>query len=286
MSDQAPRTAEVQSADRRKGPAFTEMLSIFLKQDYRFPVLEIFAFLFSMGILISTSSLQGYNTTYLAYSYLGTGGAIGLPILVFMILIWKNVSFGLGGDLEKGLMQTFLAYPLSRRRLLGARLLSSVGVALGILSLAELVVLLIMMPGFASQQASTLLLNYLSVLATPILITMIVLLVCVLVKSSGVPLLIGIVTYFFAGLFLNLFVGLAEQTKDAALLGFTYLLNPAIAFQSYYNYNFNGGSTGFFNSTLGIPGFESTMAYLVGNYAISVILLAVSAFWFARKLEL
>ncbi len=286
MSDQGSRTAGRQSTHRRKGPAFTEMLSIFLKQDYSYPVLEIFAFLFAVGILISTSSLQGYNTTYLAYSYLGMGGAVGLPILVFMILIWKNISFGLGGDLEKGLMQTFLTYPLSRRRLLGARLLSSVGVAVGILSLAELAVILIMMPGLASQQASTLLLNYLSVLATPILITMIVLLVCVLAKSSGVPLLIGIVSYFFVGLFVNLFVGVAGQTKDAALLGLTYLLNPAIALQSYYNFNFNDGSTGFFSSTWGIPGFEATLVYLVGNYAISVILLAAGVFWFARKLEL
>jgi hypothetical protein len=262
------------------------MFAIFLKQDYQLPILETFAFLFATGVLLQSSLVQGYNETYIAYSYFGSGGTFALPILIFMILIWKNISFGLGGDFEKGVMQTFLTYPLGRGRMLAARLLSSVGVAFGILSLAEFLVLLVMVPKFATRQMPTLILNYLSVLATPILITMIVLLVCVFVKKSGLPLTVGLISYFVMGLFLEFFVAYALETKNAVLLAVTYLLNPAIAFQSFYRYHFNGGSTGLgISSTWGIPGFGDIATYLVGSYLVSAILLVVSILWFVRKLE-
>jgi len=262
------------------------MLSIFLRQDYHFPLLEIFAFLFLAGILLTSTLPAGYDETYIASSYFGFG-AISLPILVFMILVWKNISLGLGGDLEKGVMQTFLTYPLKRLRILGARLLSSVGVALAVLTLAELVVLLATMPGFAVRQAPTLALSYLAALALPTLITAVVLAVCVFAKSSGLPLVVGLAFYFAAGLFLQFFVGYAVQTENSALLGATYLLNPAVAFQEYYSH-FSCGppSQGFVcGVTWGTPGLGAAATYLIGSYLISTFLLLVSALWFARRLE-
>ena len=274
-----------------KGSSFLELFSIFLRQDYHFPLLEVFAFLFLASILLVSSLGQGYNETYIAYSYFSSG-AVSLPILVFMILVWKNLSFGLGGDFEKGVMQTFLAYPLGRLKMLGARLLSSVGVALGVLSLAELVVLLITVPAFAISQASTLALSYLAALALPILITAVVLLACVLAKSSGVPLVVGLAFYFAAGLFLPFFSAYAVQTENSVLLGATYLLNPASAYQSYYNHFFNNAfvSTGVVSafpsaSAWGTPGFETAAAFLVGNYLVSFVLLFMTAMWFTRRLE-
>lgn len=262
------------------------MFSLFLRQDYSFPTLEVFAFLFVISILIGTYIIQGYNETYIAYSYFGASATISLPILIFMILIWKNISFGLGGDFEKGVMQTFLTYPLSRTKMLGARLLSAIGVALGILSLAQFIVLSIIAPGFTSREAPTLILNYLSVLATPLLVTMIVLLVCVLAKSSGIPLIVGILLYFLFGLFLELFVGYAVQAQNHVLLGVAYLLNPALAFQNFYSYNFNGGFTGIPNNALwAVPSFPLSLSYLAGNFAISIVLLFVSFVWFRKRLE-
>ena len=262
------------------------MLSIFLRQDYHFPILEIFAFLFLVGILLTSSLPAGYDETYIASNYFGSGVA-SLPILVFMILVWKNISFGLGGDLEKGVMQTFLTYPLKRLRILGARLLSSVGIALAVLTLAELVVLLATMPVFAIRQASTLALNYLAALALPILITAVVIAVCVFTKTSGLPLVVGLAFYFAAGLFLQFFVGYAVQTENSALLAATYLLNPGVAFQGYYSHFTCGPpSQGFVcGATWGTPGLGAAGAYLVGNYFISIVLLLISALWFERRLE-
>ncbi len=287
MSGEQTETA-MREGKREKGSPLLEMFSIFLRQDYHFPLLEVFAFLFLTSILLVSSLQGGYNETYIAYSYFGV--ALSLPVLVFMILVWKNISFGLGGDLEKGVMQTFLTYPLGRLKMLGARLLSSVGVALGILSLAELSVLLIAMPAFAVRQASTLVLNYLAVLALPVLITMVVLLVTVLAKNSGLPLAAGLVFYFVAGLFLQFFVGYATQTENSALLAATYLLNPALAFQNYYNFFFNGppvqsGVISIPPSTWGVPDFGTAAAYLVGNYLVSLVLLLLSTLWFTRRLE-
>jgi len=280
------RTDTARPVGGKDESSFLEMLSIFLRQDYHFPLLEIFAFLFVVGILLTSSLPPGYDETYIASSYFGSG-AVSLPILVFMILVWKNISFGLGGDLEKGVMQTFLTYPLKRLRILGARLLSSVGVALVVLTLAELVVLLATMPAFAIQQASTLTLNYLAALALPILITAVVLVVCVFAKTSGLPLVVGLAFYFAAGLFLQFFVGYGVQTENSVLLGATYLLNPAIAFQEYYSH-FSCGppSQGFIcGATWGTPGLEAAAAYLVGSYFISIALLSISALWFTRRLE-
>ena len=280
------RTETDRPEGRKNESSFLEMLSIFLRQDYHFPLLEIFAFLFVVGILLTSSLPPGFDETYIASSYFGSG-AVSLPIFVFMILVWKNISFGFGGDLEKGVMQTFLTYPLKRLWILGARLLSSVGVALAVLTLAELVVLLATMPAFAIQQASTLALNYLAALALPILITAVVLAVCVFAKTSWLPLVVGLAFYFAAGLFLQFFVGYGVQTENSVLLGATYLLNPAVAFQGYYSH-FSCGppSQGFVcGATWGTPGLGAAAAYLVGSCFISIVLLLISALWFARRLE-
>jgi ABC-type transport system involved in multi-copper enzyme maturation permease subunit len=267
---------------------FTELLSIFLKQDYGFPVVEIFAFLFSFGILLEYTFAQGSSPVYVAYSYFGAAGTFTIPILVLMILIWKNISFGFGGDFEKGIVATFLVYPLSRGKLLLARLISAVGIPLGLITFTQLIMLYLMTPRFATEQASTLILTYIAVLATPLLITMVVFLVCLWAKGSGTPLIIGIVLYFVIGLFLQLVSGYAAQTVNLSLLYFVFFMNPAVAFQSYYNYRFTGNSNfGFINgnSAWGIPSYDSMITLLVANLAVTAFLLAFCFRWFTKRVE-
>jgi hypothetical protein len=274
----------------RKEPlaAFTELLSIFLRQDYGFPVVEIFAFLFSIGILLEYSFAQGSNLVYVAFSYFGTGGAFTIPILVLMILIWKNISFGFGGDFEKGILATFLVYPLGRGKLLLARLISAVGIPLGLITFTQLIMMCLMTPRFATEQAFTLILTYIAVLATPLLITMAVLLACLWAKGSGTPLIIGIAMYFVIGLFLEIITGFAATARNLSLLYFVYFMNPALAFQSYYNYYFNGGSSNFGvpgNPTWGIPTFDAMITLLVANLAVTAFLLVFCFRWFTKRVE-
>ncbi len=100
-----------------------EVLALSLKEDYRFPVLEIFAFFYTIAtIFFVNANLSGMGTQFikseecLAFNLVEV--LSGLPLFFILVLIVKNIAFGLGNDLEKGTMQTYLMYPLSRKSLL------------------------------------------------------------------------------------------------------------------------------------------------------------------------
>jgi len=64
----------------------------------------------------------------MAYSLVST--LCEFPLMfIFVVLILKNVAYGLGSDLDRGVMQTLFLYPLKRRHILTARLLSGLGIS-------------------------------------------------------------------------------------------------------------------------------------------------------------
>lgn len=272
-------------AAKRKGSAFAEMLSIFIHQDYRFPILEVFAFLFAGSVLLvgSMSVNNGYNAA--AFGYMTGISGLSLTLLVFMILIWKNIAFGLGGDFEKGVMQTFLTYPLSRGRILLARLLSSVGVALAVLTSAQFLVIFVMAPLFAESQIATLALGFVTSLGTPLLLTAVVLLVAVVSKQGGLSLLVGIVLYFALSILLLVLLGIGYQEQNYILVSSVFLLNPVSAFQLYYNPQNVPSFSGPSGSTVWTPNFGEAAGFLAANMILTLAILAVSVFIFTRRLE-
>lgn len=113
--------------ETKKGSAFLEIFASTLQQDYRFPILEIFAFLYTLGtfIFVSFGRISGVMDERTAFQLVTS--LMGLPMFIFIILIFKNIAYGLGNDLEKGTIQTFFSYPLKRRSILTAKLFQHSG---------------------------------------------------------------------------------------------------------------------------------------------------------------
>ncbi len=92
----------------RKGGPFLEILASALSEDYRFPILEVFAFLFALSTFATArfglsglggTSVTGVTGSSIAFSLVFTV-ATG-PILIFFVLILKNISYGLGATLRR-----------------------------------------------------------------------------------------------------------------------------------------------------------------------------------------
>ena len=264
----------------RKGSAFRELLSIFLHEDYRLPVLELFAFLFTASVFFASNPLQGYNLTSIAFSYVQSAAV--LPLLIFMILIWKNIAFGLGGDFEKGVVQTYLTYPLSRTKLLIARLVSSVLIALGVLALAQFLGMYLVAPQFATAESGVLVFGFLTALANPLLLTSIVLLVAVLTKQGGLSLIVGILLYFVLQFMLIIILNYAYSIQNYYLVVASFLLNPMEALQYYLN-----GTGGFIGTPLSvwIPNLQNVAQIVVGTYVVTGAITIAAFVWFMRRLE-
>ena len=265
---------------QRKGSAFTELLSIFLYLDHRFPVLEASVFLlFACSLLFSSVSALDASS---AFNYMAGAGGLSLTSLILVVLILKNASSAWGNEYDKGTMQTFLTYPLSRGKVLLARLSSSLIVPLGLVTVARFSVVFLISPEFALGQFSRLLLGFLASLTTPLLIAALVVLTVQWAKSGGVPFAIGLVTYFMIFILSAFLLALAYNGGYSNLAWGVYFFNPVYAFTSYYN----GPSGGFvIGNSAPVPTYAEATGLLFGNLALSIALLIVGALLFVRRTE-
>ena len=150
-----------------KGKPFLEVLFSAIHEDYRFPFLELFAFLYALGTFVFASfgvtigaqgTVQGTANEVITYG--AVNSILSLPLLIFIILIFKNIAHGLGNDLEKGIIQTYFSYPLKRLGILTAKLLSALGVALLLFLGIQISGLYILAPDIVLPQLGTVLLTY------------------------------------------------------------------------------------------------------------------------------
>jgi ABC-type transport system involved in multi-copper enzyme maturation permease subunit len=270
----------VDKQTERKGSAFTELLSIFLHLDHKFPILEASAFLLFLCALLfsSISSLDPQS----AFNYMAGLGGLSLSSLILLILILKNASSGWGGEFEKGTMQTFLIYPLSRGRVLLARLTSSVLLPLGLVVLSRFSVVYIISPVFTESQFPSLVLGFLCSLTIPIMVAAIVVLAIQWAKSGGVPFAIGLVGYFAMLIFSLFLVAIGSNTGHPELVWVAFFLNPASAFSSYYS-RLSGQ---FYCSPCPpVPTYTQAVELLASNLLLSVCLLVLSAMLFVKRTE-
>ncbi len=262
----------------RKGPAFTELLSIFLHLDHRLPVLEATAFLFFSGVLLFSSVSNG--DAYSAFSYMIGPAGLSLTSLIFVVLILKNMASGWGSDFEKGTMQAFLTYPLSRGKAFLARLVSSLVVPLGLLTLAQFSIVFLIAPSFALAHFGSLLLGYLASLTTPLLIAALVVLAVLWAKSGGVPFALGLVAYFSILIFSSLLLNIGYSGGYPDLVWLTFFLNPVYAFSSYF-----GNQTVGFGYNPPVPTYAQAVELLAANLLLSLALLAIGALLFVKRTE-
>nr|NIR86604.1 hypothetical protein [Candidatus Bathyarchaeota archaeon] len=204
-----------------KGKPFLEVFASALHEDYRFPILEIFAFLYALGTFVFASFGPPMPSRALsgeAIAYNLTASLLGLPLFIFIILIFKNIAYGLGSDLEKGIIQTYFSYPLKRRGILTAKLLSALGIALILFLTIQISALHVLAPDIVSPHLGTVLLTYAANLSYPLLIASIILLATLILRRGGLTVVIGIVLYFAMSIISSVATFVAFATESALAL--------------------------------------------------------------------
>jgi ABC-type transport system involved in multi-copper enzyme maturation permease subunit len=267
-----------------KGRPFLEIFTYALDEDYRFPILEIFAFFFALGMFVfaNLGAYSGQTGEALAYNLVSTLGGF-LILFILVVLILKNVAYDLGSDLEKGVMQTLLSYPLKRRRILTARLLSGLGVALLLFLGIQIFGLFLLAPDVILTYPGTVFLTYAAQVCSPVLLLAgLVLLFTLRVKRAGLAFVIGFVL-FVTGLVVSGFVtSIAYRTGSHLPLQIWAVIDPNSALQTYY---FNMGAVGLSTGTW-VPSFSEVLLYLGVGYLIVAVLFVVGYTYFDRRLEI
>jgi len=263
-----------------KGKPFLEVLSSAIHEDYRFPFLEVFAFLYALGTFVFASfgvtiTAQGATNEAIAYDVVSS--TLSIPLFIFIILVFKNIAHGLGSDLEKGIIQTYFSYPLRRRGILTAKLLSALGVALLLFLGIQISALYILAPDIILPQLGTVLLTYAASLSYPLLIAGIMLLLTLKLRRGGISLVVGLVLYFAMSMVSGIATIFAIYTENPVSLQIISAISPSLVLQQYY-----GGMLGDFWA----PAFSEVLFYTGVSYVIVAFIFFLGYIYFSRRLNL
>jgi ABC-2 type transport system permease protein len=270
-----------------KGKPFLEVLASAIHEDYRFPFLELFAFLYALGTFVFASfgvtiaatdaTNQVTATVNEVAAYWAVSSILSLPLSIFIILVFKNIAYGLGSDLEKGIIQTYFSYPLKRSGILTAKLLSALGVALLLFLGMQISGLYILAPDIILPQLGTVLLTYAANLSYPLLIAGIMLLLTLKLRRGGISLVVGLVLYFAMSVISGIATIFAIVTENPLSLQIISAISPTIALQQYY-----AGSLGDYWA----PAFSETLLYTGVSYVIVAFVFFLGYSYFSRRLNL
>jgi ABC-type transport system involved in multi-copper enzyme maturation permease subunit len=269
-----------------KGKPFLEVLSSAIHEDYRFPFLELFAFFYALGTFVLASftvSVYSQATTNEAIAYTVTTSLISGSLIVFILLILKNVAYGLGSDLEKGIIQSYFSYPLRRRGILTAKLLSAVGVSLLLFLGIQISALYILAPDIVLPQFGTVILTYAASLSYPLLISAIMLLMTLILRRGGIALVVGIILYFAMTIISGIAFVVALATGSPLALQIVSVIAPSYALQ--YHYGGLPGVSEVFSVTWA-PTLTETMLYTGASYVIVAFVFFLGYIYFSRRLNL
>lgn len=269
--------------DRPKGRPFFEILSSALQEDYRFPILEIFVFLYALSTFalaaVFFGALPSGSSAQSAFNLVSV--ASGTPLFIFIILVFKNVAFGLGGDLERGTLQTFLSYPIRRRSIITAKLLSAVGLSLAIFVGLQILGLSILAPTIFSNQLQVLLVTYLAAVCSPFIITGIILMITIFLRRGAIALVVGIVLYFAFSIVSGIVTFLAYALRSSLPLQILSIFSPSVAASAYY-----GTEGSIFGASLWTPTLQDVYLFILAGYVLMIGLFAVDYYLFDRRLGL
>ncbi len=277
-----------------KKRAFMEVLAISLSEDCRFPVLEFFTFLYVVATIFFSNMNFGSGSVVLfqfiktdeALTFSIIKGLTGFPIFFLLLLITKNIAFGLGNDLERGTMQTFLSYPLTRRMLLTAKLVSSVGVEILLFLGIQVCVLYIMAPYLVSMYVPTIILAYVAALCFPLFITGVALLLSLVLKKGSWGLMISIIMQF-AMQILTTIASYLNTASSEIIVKISSVINPIIALDRYYMSSpQHFVQEYFFENNIWSPSFSEAIYYIGAGYVLVLFIFLVAYFYFERRLEI
>jgi len=270
---------------KEKGKPFLEIFASALNEDYRFPILEIFAFLYALATFafasLTSTAIQSLVQGD-AFAYLLTSSLLGFPLFIFVVLIFKNIAYGIGNDIEKGIVQTYLTYPLKRRSLLSAKLLSALGISLLLFLGIQLMGLFALAPDIVGPNIGTVLLTYVASMSYPFLLTGIILILALILRRGGIALVVGIVLYFTASVIQGILMFLSYATNSTIGLQILSVISPSTALARYYQfYQAAGLPVGTWQ-----PGLTEVIAYVGGSYVIVAVVFALAYLYFSRRLNL
>jgi len=270
-----------------KGKPFLEVLASTIHEDYRFPFLELFAFFYILGTFVLSSftgTVSSQFTTNEGVAYSLASSLISGSLIVFMLLIFKNIAYGLGNELEKGIIQTYFSYPLKRRAILTAKLLSAIGVAMLLFFGIQISALYILAPDIVLPQLDTVILTYAASLSYPLLISAIMLLLTLKLRRGGIGLVVGIVLYFAMSIVALIAFFVAVASKSPLFLQILSVISPTYALQ----YHYGGGLSGV-SSLLSVPWaptLSEALLYIGASYVLVASLFALGYIYFSRRLNL
>jgi len=265
----------------KKGHPFFEVFSSAVKENYRFPILEIFVFLYAFGTFV----LAGLTTFYVQANELFAFGMVvslsGAPLLVFLILLLVNIAYGFGNDIEKGVIQTLLSYPLKRRSVLSAKLLSALGIAVLVFLGLQLFAFYVLAPEVVTRHLGTIILSYLAVLSPSFLIAGIVLLLSLTIRRGGLALVFGIIFYFaFQTVTQLVMVFLAFSAGSDTAFRVISVIIPYLVLGRYYS---SAGSSPS-GTAFWVPSFSEALLYIGAAYGIVAFVFLLAYVYFDRRL--
>jgi ABC-type transport system involved in multi-copper enzyme maturation permease subunit len=266
-----------------KGRPFLEILASALNEDYRFPVLEAFAFLYALATfaLASVAPIVTTNATGETAAYSLTSSLLGLPLFIFIILIFKNIAYGLGNDVEKGVIQTLFSYPLKRRTILSAKLLSAVGFSIVLLFSIQIPALYLLAPGIVAPYIGTVLLTYAATMGVYLQIAGVTLLVALLLRRGSMALIVGIVLVFAMSIVTSLVASVASATKSVLGLQILSVFSPNIALGMHYQ-SLATSATG----QVWTPSLTEALGYTGASYAVALFFFVLGYLYFSRRMNL
>jgi ABC-type transport system involved in multi-copper enzyme maturation permease subunit len=209
-----------------------------------------------------------------------TSSLLGLPLFIFIILVFKNVAYGFGSDLEKGIIQSYLSYPLKRWRILTAKLLSALGIALILFLTIQIAALYVLAPDIISPYLGTVLLTYVATLTPSLFVASIMLLVTQALRRGGLTLVVGIVLYFAMSIISSVAMFVAFATNSPLPLQIMSVIAPNVVLAEYYSINVP------FGNELWTPAFSEVLLFLGTSYAIVAFLFFLGYYYFSKRLGL
>ena len=82
----------------KKGKPFLEIFASAVHEDYRFPILELFAFLYALGTF--ASGVGGVSlTSDETLVFMLISNLMSISLFIFLILVFKNIAYGLSSGL-------------------------------------------------------------------------------------------------------------------------------------------------------------------------------------------
>lgn len=253
-----------------------EVLASALNEDHRFPSLEIFAFAFVVGTLVFSFNAITRSWGPVPPEAVACNKVLTLNelLLVLVLITLKNIAYGLGSDLEKGVIQTYLCYPLKRRAILTARLLSSIGVPFTLLLGIQILAFSILFPETIASYPGTVMLTYAGILSYYLLLLSLAFILTLVLKKGSVALVGGILLYF-ASLILTGFIGYASYITDSDLLVKIHaVLMPSVAVLYHYRGDESWS-----------PSLAEASLYVGAGYALVFLVFAIGYLYFEKRLE-